>query len=567
VLYSTIVSYFYVGMISLALLSCTSEINDQKIVNEAVLREFLEANPVFVRPSLDGKLYVIKYREQDYFDLWLFDIEDRKEVFLTRDTVTQLSITWHPSSKFIYYQQLDSFIQCYKLYKIDVRTGTVYQVDLPCSRSAIAPIRFNEDGTFMAYTVDQGKQTILLIVDVENSVVMDKFHLKSPYDYYNFLDNSVIFIDSIPTSIIKLKSVDIDSMTILDLGLDLYVKKVVKFESGFLLVGRMRGEEYYCLYKWNSGILDRIVHDYEINIVDCGVLFDTSYFYISNESGNGRFHSNCRAIEEGIDSTIGFINNFYQSNNGKVFIEGGRFGHRFQILKLDFDHFGISEVEKISDHTKIDTVAAKHKFVKIRNHRTGMDAESYLMETSKPNGKLVLYIHGGPFLQFKPQWSPRTNVLVNNGLSFAAINYHGSDGYSHSFAIENSLETQIEDVIHLIEYVIQNGYEKENIILMGSSYGGLIATKVAVRLNMPTTCLISGIFDRDVEKIPEMEGKVFFFYGEVDPIYQKAEAYLNGLVDANSNIRLMTFSGEGHLFHKSGTWAYVYSQLLNELNE
>jgi len=100
----------------------------------------------------------------------------------------------------------------------------------------------------------------------------------------------------------------------------------------------------------------------------------------------------------------------------------------------------------------------------------------YTPRTAGTHPVLVL-IHGGPESQFRPEFSPFIQFVVNElGYAVIAPNVRGSSGYGKSFLkLDNGAlrEDAVKDIGSLLVWIgLQPGLDREHVVAMGNSYGG-----------------------------------------------------------------------------------------------
>ena len=93
---------------------------------------------------------------------------------------------------------------------------------------------------------------------------------------------------------------------------------------------------------------------------------------------------------------------------------------------------------------------------------------------------VVIDIHGGPEAQYRPEWAPFVQFLVNElGYAVVAPNVRGSSGYGKSFlALDNGVlrEDAVRDIGSLLVWIgAQPGLDRTRVVVMGGSYGGYMA--------------------------------------------------------------------------------------------
>jgi len=107
---------------------------------------------------------------------------------------------------------------------------------------------------------------------------------------------------------------------------------------------------------------------------------------------------------------------------------------------------------------------------------------AYVYRPVHPSGPMpvVIDIHGGPESQYRPEWDPFVQFLVNElGYAVIAPNVRGSSGYGKSFlALDNGVlrEDAVRDIGSLLVWIgVQAGFDRNRVAVMGGSYGGYMA--------------------------------------------------------------------------------------------
>ena len=100
---------------------------------------------------------------------------------------------------------------------------------------------------------------------------------------------------------------------------------------------------------------------------------------------------------------------------------------------------------------------------------------------------VVIDIHGGPESQYRPEWDPFVQFLVNElGYAVVAPNVRGSSGYGKTFmALDNGVlrEDAVRDIGSLLVWIgVQPGFDRDRVAVMGGSYGGYMALASLVDL-------------------------------------------------------------------------------------
>jgi len=110
----------------------------------------------------------------------------------------------------------------------------------------------------------------------------------------------------------------------------------------------------------------------------------------------------------------------------------------------------------------------------------GMEIPGFLyLPSSYSEGNpvpFVVYAHGGPESQFRPDFIRNFQYLLANGFGVFAINPRGSSGYGQEFIMMDNYKNRLKsvrDYEYANRFLRESGYAKpDKIAVMGGSYGG-----------------------------------------------------------------------------------------------
>lgn len=137
--------------------------------------------------------------------------------------------------------------------------------------------------------------------------------------------------------------------------------------------------------------------------------------------------------------------------------------------------------------------------------RDGLDLRSYLTlprsgtppEPSRPAAPLplVLLPHGGPHYSDDIDFDTWTEFLAARGYAVLQVNFRGSTGYGHDFAVAGlhrwGLEMQ-DDLTDAVQWAIdQRIADPKRVCIVGGSYGGYAALMGAVKTPGLYRCVVS----------------------------------------------------------------------------
>ena len=103
---------------------------------------------------------------------------------------------------------------------------------------------------------------------------------------------------------------------------------------------------------------------------------------------------------------------------------------------------------------------------------------AYVYRPRKPGpAPVLIYIHGGPEAQYRAQWNPFFQFLVNElGYAIIAPNVRGSSGYGKTFLkLDDGIlrEDAVRDIGSLLVWAgLQPAFDRDRMVVMGESYGG-----------------------------------------------------------------------------------------------
>jgi len=109
--------------------------------------------------------------------------------------------------------------------------------------------------------------------------------------------------------------------------------------------------------------------------------------------------------------------------------------------------------------------------------KDGLPIHGWIYKPKNPNGKVIVYVHGGPSAHSEDEINAQIQYYAHRGFFVLDPNYRGSTGYSYEFedAIRKNGWGSDEqyDILAGIKALIEKGYaEKGKIGITGTSYGG-----------------------------------------------------------------------------------------------
>ena len=560
------------SIILLIFFACISNNNRKECTR--VLEMILDQYPMYVKVSPNGNKILLKNRCKETFELLTSDIPVCGFNVINTSHFTQLSLTWHPNGSEVIFQELNPKTRKYALYRVDINSKKRTLIGLPASTNAVPPLRWSKTGKYLAYLATD-RLTNLYIYDYKKKEIKNIFPYLSLYSDFQWLGDSIISMIENPKRPI-LKQINLITNEICEYSL-LKFEEVNKFSiigKNVLFIGREPNNEYFQCYQLNlENSTIKQMTDKNYNVSSCRYTNNGSIFYYNrNENGVNKLYCSDSTINSYIQGSVKSQGNLLINleQNSELYVAHQSFNYPTELLKFDVTKH-IKDViysHDLKTHLRLEEPV----FLEISRENSKFNIPCYLWKTNIPgfNDKSVIYVHGGPFGQSEPLWNIRAKLLNDYGFNVLSINYHGSSGYSKEFAQEKDELVQVLDIVESIKF-LKNKYhvKEENIILLGSSFGGKLVLKAINYFNnIGGVVLISGIITDDIDLQKLKKTKLYGFYGEMDPLSLRAYDFFRGsdLIYHNSE-NLNFLKKEGHIFHKSSSWASVYCTIIETFSD
>lgn len=126
-------------------------------------------------------------------------------------------------------------------------------------------------------------------------------------------------------------------------------------------------------------------------------------------------------------------------------------------------------------------------------HPRLIPAYYYRPRQQKAPHSVLIYIHGGPESQFRPEFLPTFQYYLNElGIAVIAPNVRGSTGYGKSFLLLDNgykREDSVHDIGALLDWVAQQPeLDASKIAVFGGSYGGYMVLAAMTHYNDRLRC-------------------------------------------------------------------------------
>jgi dipeptidyl aminopeptidase/acylaminoacyl peptidase len=239
------------------------------------------------------------------------------------------------------------------------------------------------------------------------------------------------------------------------------------------------------------------------------------------------------------------------------------------------------------------------------------DGESipvFLYRPARPNGAVVVVVHGGPEGQSRPIWNPIIGALVDRGFAVAVPNVRGSTGYGKRYQHLDDRRKRLDSVADLgalhdwLGSV--DGIDADRAALYGGSYGGYMvlagltmqperwaAGVDIVGISSLVTFLHNtsayrrrvrereyGFLDTDLDflheaspltHVDQLRAPLFIIHGANDPRVplSEAEQLYATLKDKGIRSELLVYADEGHGLQKLANRLDAYPKAIDFLEE
>jgi dipeptidyl aminopeptidase/acylaminoacyl peptidase len=233
-----------------------------------------------------------------------------------------------------------------------------------------------------------------------------------------------------------------------------------------------------------------ITPDVGWDVEDFDVSADGRYIaYVQNEDGRSRLHIIDTSTKQNVAPPglpEGRIGNARFDRSGRRLAmsvdsaSAPRDVYVYEVDKSAFTRWTKSEAGPID----VATLTAPQLVRFPTWDRDGGHARALSAYVYRPKGAgpapVVIDIHGGPEAQYRPEWDPFVQFLVNElGYAVVAPNVRGSSGYGKTFmSLDDGVlrEDALRDIGSLLVWIgAQSGFDRDHVAVMGGSYGGYLA--------------------------------------------------------------------------------------------
>jgi dipeptidyl aminopeptidase/acylaminoacyl peptidase len=537
---------------------------------ESVLRTVLSQYPMPVSVSPDGTRILSKTRHEEDFEIAVHDRASGTLLRATRSRDTQLSLTWSPDGTTLAFLASRSGNREYRLHLWDLASGTVSRFDAPVTYTAAPPIRWSPRGDALVLFVGGGAAGDLVLVEAQGESkgsvrVLGRGVSRADFRWSPDGKKLAFVSPDNPSGItVADASRHGGAARYLSLPPESLVQDLAWAPAGdaLLVTVREAADEFFRLE------LVRLDTD-SVATVARGA-FDIQHPYWLPD-GRRWVHE---ALQQGLseivlsDLTAGDQRTVSDRTVRNQILGVSASGHEVRAYSSYLDRPpDITTLSLSSGDSTTPSSSGKPGTRPELSEVVTADGLPVPIILWRGSGRrLVIIVHGGPHVQELPIWDARTQALVDEGFSVAAVNYRGSTGYGARFERHEDGHAQAGDVIAVVRHLTTAlDVLPERVMLLASSFGALVAAD-AVRQapDLFGALVVLATVDIPREYCPEtpVRQAVVAFHGQYDPVLAPARARETLARCFGDGVSWRVFDDEGHFFQRSGSWARVYARLV-----
>ncbi len=557
--------------------------------NSSVALEYFDSEvPQQVSLSPDGRFVLSKIRSAAAFTICVADCKTRRTLRKLTSTQSQLSLTWRPDCSGIVFLADSGGNREYRLFEWRLSTGNVRSYHTPPIHSAAPPIRWACDGSFLVLAQEATKEGQRLIkVETQEgnfNAWHPLFETWPDSDFQVSPDSRFLaFVAKTDPSAVSIASLIVPATKVgsMPVGVNGEVRDLAwaPDSRSILFTRRGLGDEYF--YLGELDVISRKATDLYRKECDIqhphflpgkrGLVFEANFAGENQIELGSEWRQPLSALTlPGSDNRIASV-----SADGE-YVEG-----------LSTTPELASTVVRWKTHQHLDgkpPQEADSEDSGLFSQRTirRSVAGSLPISIWKPKEKqvshpiaAVIFVHGGPHLQQRPDWDFRLQFLLDHDIEYAVVNYQGSSGYGQKFEASDSLGSQADDVREAVNYIEQtSGLPQDRVVLMGESYGSEVVGSAISEMkgSIGGVVFVSPVGFGSMSKDRSLSARFVQVYkGKNDRIGQVADLERDladdfratSLDRAESTFDLVP--NEGHQFRRNQTWAQIYANLVSAL--
>jgi len=539
--------------------------------------------------SRDGSRILVKTNEWGTEKLSVIDRATRRVVGETKSPNAHLALSWSPNRNEIAYLSAEGNGDNYHLFLWKTDEPNAKPLDGPMTNTAIQSIRWSPDGSRLAYLVGNNDGATIWIVDAREPGRSRAFagHVRplsdfewspdglwiaavfrnSPFTLEIINSSSGSLIDTFPigrgpVSEIRHLSWAPSGQTLALAGriesdffelikVDLSSRKVTPCASadGDILAPHFTSDGQRIIYSVSS--------DSQVNLFTtrCGHSAPERIWFRSGTARFLRLLPNSVASKSSLDSIVVLYNSLTEPP---------------VLYRIPL---GASIPELVYTPPNASRLRSNAPDVVPIRSTDGTVIPTVFWRRSEPSSTtdvVLVDVHGGPHLQQYRRWEFLPAILSRAGVDVLSPNYRGSAGYGYRFERLADMGTQIKDIISVCKYARSLHGGKSRVILMGTSFGALLAASATVsNPDDISGVILLSVIARDPGRPPLLRwiSPLFCFHGENDPqppdqAKTVIESFFGPNIFQTQQSRWRVFAHEGHVLRLTSSWAEVYTSVL-----
>lgn len=506
--------------------------------------------PAILAVSKDESKILIKSYEGGEFVLSEKCLSTKSSKKINSNMQGQFSAKWSIDMSRVYYFLDDSGKQDYKLLIKNLASGEERIVKT--SRIINPKAELSIDNKYLAYVSLDQKLKIVDIQEQDENIFESDNQINLDFGFsWSKLENYILYVSRYnQTTLIQF---DLKNRTEKKYSFSQSLVSASWFNKDNKISVITSGQSNHSLslitkFGIKNFVLDNLRGD--INFVLMSE--DDQYLFINNNDG---FKNNIVSVNLKTTEQI--------KETGSLF--GNGIKNSYYILK---NHNNISRIEKHSPGAGLNKTLNEIKkglYQRVTTEYTVVkngerEVSSLLWKKEGVNNPLVIYVHGGPKLNLKDNWSALLEVFLRNDIDVLYLNYGGSTGYGVNY---------LSEIIYA-ESDITSAYDQfkdkySKIILYGDSFGSELIMK-ALKNKSKNRIVITGFTGKLVKGVAS-KNRLLVFQGENDYFCSPrcAKNILEQYVDLTDlgEDWFFEIEDEGHSFNRLQTWADILSKIIN----
>jgi dipeptidyl aminopeptidase/acylaminoacyl peptidase len=590
---------FIVGLVACLALAAASVViiwrpspMRDSFVGPGMPQAFTAAYPLIVSTSPDGRRVLLKTRHADDFSLEVLRLADGKRRVVDRRPETQLSLSWSPDGQQLAMQAPreddgdgagDGRPTRYGLHAVPVESGQASPLPWPATTCTSPPLRWSPDGSELAVELcpaDDARNVFVGRPNETPTALTALAGVVADLQDYAWLPTGRRLVVLLTAPSARLVVVDVAADRIVEtvaLPEDQEPRELVVAPSGDAAVftSLLPGAEFRALRRAaltaGGGGARTLVANPGWDVLRPAWLAGVGILWHADVGGRDALYL----------TRDGAAEHELLTPSGEAFELMGLDEPRQMLLALARDARGPARLVALSPQTASSpalvldpgslTGARPTPALRLEPVVMGSGAtisSGWLwapVKESRPT-RLVISVHGGPYLQARPYWDPGMQYLVEHRIAVLDLNYPGSSGKGVSQR-GAPMATQVEAIAAAVrEAEATWGVARRQIVLYGHSYGGrLVAQALDAVPDVGGAVLASPVgLDGGAAMPAAWPRRSAVLYGLRDALVHAAgiDAWLARPRSGAPPI-VTALAREGHYAQRTRSWVAIYDAVID----